>query len=420
MGDAMTTRRVWLACTSFLALALGGGHLARAETTLHALFMSQAGYSESQIREMTAAYTAQHPDVKVDLEFVPYESLHDKIMLSKGSSSGYDVVLFDTIWPAEFATKHVLADVTQRITGDMKSGMLPGTWTTVTYKDHYYGMPWGPDAKYLFYNKTMLQKAGIATPPKTWEEVEKDSQIIKQKGIVQYPLVWSWSQNEAMICDYTTLLSAFGGKFINDDGSPAFQTGGGLKALQYMVDSLKNGTTNPHSTEYLEEDVRRVFSAGKAAFALNWTYMWDMAQNQPKESQVTGEVGVEVAPGAEGVSTLSSVNGAMGLGIPASSKNQDAAWNYIVYLTSEAVEDKYSALSMPTWKASYSNKVVIQGRPELMAAVQAALSQMYPRPTVPNYQQFSAALQQNIQQALLGKATPQAALQAAADSISGD
>jgi multiple sugar transport system substrate-binding protein len=403
-----------------VAFALSGAHAALADTTLHALFMAQAGYSEGQIREMTAAYTAMHPGVKIDLEFVPYESLHDKIMLSKGSSNGYDVVLFDTIWPAEFATKHVLADVTNRITGDMKSGMLPGTWTTVTYKDHYYGMPWGPDSKYLFYNKSMLQKAGIASPPKTWEQVEKDAEIIKQKGIVQYPLVWSWSQNEAMICDYTTLLSAFGGKFINDDGAPAFQTGGGLKALEYMVDSLKNGTTNPHSTEYLEEDVRRVFSAGKAAFALNWTYMWDMAQNQPKESQVTGQVGIEVAPGAEGVSTLSSVNGAMGLGIPAGSKNQDAAWSYIAYLTSEAVEDKYSALSMPTWKASYSNQEVIQGRPELMAAVQAALGQMYPRPTVPNYQQFSAALQQNIQQALLGKVTPQAALQAAADGITGD
>jgi multiple sugar transport system substrate-binding protein len=417
----MMMKVAWLACTSLVALTLGAAQAARAaDTELHALFMAQAGYSEPQIREMTAAYTKMHPEVKVDLEFVPYESLHDKIMLSKGSAHGYDVVLFDTIWPAEFATKHVLADVSDKISPEMKSGILPGTWTTVTYKDHYYGLPWGPDSKYLFYNKDMLAKAGITEIPTTWEAVAKDSAIIKAKGIVQYPIVWSWSQNEAMICDYTTLLAAFGGKFINDDGTPAFQTGGGLKALQYMVDSLKSGISNPHSTEYLEEDARRVFSAGKAAFALNWTYMWDMAQNQSKESQVTGQVGVEVAPGAEGISKFSSVNGAMGLGVPTDSKNRDAAWDYITYLGSEDVENKYAALAMPVWKDSYTVPAVIAGRPALIEAVKTAFTQMYPRPTVANYQQFSAALQTNIQQALLGKVAPQAALQAAADSLNGD
>ncbi len=40
---------------------------------------------------------------KVNLEFVPYEGLRDKTLLAQGSG-GYDVVLFDVIWPAEFAT----------------------------------------------------------------------------------------------------------------------------------------------------------------------------------------------------------------------------------------------------------------------------------------------------------------------------
>ena len=412
-----STRLAWALA---LASTVVATQAARAETTLHALFMAQAGYSEAEIRAMTDAFTKAHPDIKVDLEFVPYEALHDKIMLSKGSAQGYDVVLFDVIWPAEFATKHVLTDVTDRITPAMKDGIIPGAWTTVTYKDHYYGMPWGPDNKFLFYNKDMLTKAGISDVPKTWPEVEKDAEIIKQKGIVDYPLVWSWSQNEAMICDYTILLSAFGGKFVDDAGKPVFQTGGGLKALQFMTDSLKNGTTNPHSTEYLEEDVRRVFSAGKAAFALNWTYMWDQANNSTKESQVTGKVGVVVAPGVDGLSKFSSVNGSMGLGIPADSKSKDAAWSFITYLTSQPVEDQYSANELPMWKASFDNPAVTKGRPELIAAMSTGLTQMFPRPSVPNYQQFSAALQTNIQQALLGKVTPEAALKAAADSLNND
>src|ERR1700679_3121619 len=97
------SRTAWLACTCLVGLAVAGAQHARANTVLHGLFMAQAGYSEADVRKMTAAYTKLHPDVTVDLEFVPYESLHDKIVLSKGSSHGYDVVLFDVIWPAEFA-----------------------------------------------------------------------------------------------------------------------------------------------------------------------------------------------------------------------------------------------------------------------------------------------------------------------------
>ncbi|WP_158805535.1 MULTISPECIES: extracellular solute-binding protein [unclassified Acidisoma] len=415
------SRTAWLACTCLVGLAVAGAQHARANTVLHGLFMAQAGYSEADVRKMTDAYTKLHPDVTVDLEFVPYESLHDKIVLSKGSSHGYDVVLFDVIWPAEFAKKHILMDVTSRVSPAINDGLEPGSWTTVTYQDKRYGLPWLVDSKFLFYNKAIMAKAGITEVPTTWPDVIKDAKIIKDKGILQYPLVWSWSQAEAMICDYTVLMSAYNGSFLTADGAPAFQTGGGLDALNFMVATMKDGTTNPHSTEYLEEDVRRVFSAGQAAFALNWSYMWSLAQYNAKESKVTGQVGVEVSPGVPGRSKISSVNGAMGLGIPTSSTNADAAWDYITYLTSQPVEDAYTADAIPSWKASFQDPKLMDGDEGPMArAMEQAEGQLFPRPFVPNYQQFSAALQQNIQQALLGKVTPKAALQAAADSINGD
>jgi multiple sugar transport system substrate-binding protein len=55
-----------------------------AETTLNALFMAQAAYSEADVRAMTDAFTKANPDVKVNLEFVPYEGLHDKAVLAQG------------------------------------------------------------------------------------------------------------------------------------------------------------------------------------------------------------------------------------------------------------------------------------------------------------------------------------------------
>lgn len=385
-----------------------------AETQINALFMAQAAYSEADVRAMTEAFTKANPDIKVNLEFVPYEGLHDKTVLAQGAGNAYDVVLFDVIWPAEFAANNVLVDVSSKITDEMKSGVLPGAWTTVKYNDKFYGMPWILDTKYLYYNKEILSKAGIANPPKTWDELAADAKIIKDKGILATPIAWSWAQAEAAICDYTTLVSAFGGDFLKD-GKPAFQQGGGLDALKYMVDTYRSGVTNPNSKEFLEEDVRKVFENGDAAFALNWTYMYNMA-NDPKDSKVAGKVGVVPAPGVAGKSEASAVNGSMGLGVTMASKHQDEAWKYIVYMTSQQTQNAYAKLSLPIWASSYADPAVTKGQEELIAAAKVGLAAMYPRPTTPKYQEISVALQQAIQEALLGQSSPEDALKTAADN----
>lgn len=385
-----------------------------AETTLNALFMAQSAYSEADVRAMTDDFTKANPDVKVNLEFVPYEGLHDKTVLAQGSGGGYDVVLFDVIWPAEYAENNVLIDVTSRVTDDMKAGVLPGAWTTVDYNGKHYGMPWILDTKYLFYNKDILAKAGISAPPKTWDELTEQAQIIKDKGLLDTPIVWSWAQAEAVICDYTTLVSANQGEFLKD-GTPAFQTGGGLDALTYMVNSYNAGLTNPNSKEFLEEDVRKVFQNGEAAFALNWTYMYNLA-NDPAESKVAGSVGVVPAPGVAGKTEVSAMNGSMGLGVTTTSQHPDEAWKLVEFLTSQPVQNKYAKLSLPIWASSYDDPAITAGQEELIAAAKVGLAAMYPRPTTAKYQELSVALQQAIQEALLGQATPEEALTAAAEN----
>lgn len=398
------------------ATALSGvaASQAMAETTLNALFMAQAAYSEDDVRAMTADFEAANPDVKVNLEFVPYEGLHDKTVLSQGAGGGYDVVLFDVIWPAEYAANNILVDQTDKITDEMEAGVLPGAWTTVEYQGRRYGMPWILDTKYLYYNKEMLAEVGIDNPPSTWGELAAAAQKIKDAGIAEYPIVWSWAQAEAVICDYTTLLSAYGGDFIKD-GKPVFQNGGGLDALTYMVESYKSGLTNPNSKEFLEEDVRNVFQNGDAAFALNWTYMYNLA-NDPAESSVAGKVGVVAAPGVEGISDVSAVNGSMGLGVTTTSQHPDVAWEYVVYMTSQPVQNAYARLSLPIWASSYSDPIVTSGQEELIAAAEKGLAAMYPRPLTPGYQEMSLALQQGIHEALLGIASPADALAGAAEN----
>jgi len=180
-----------------------------------------------------------------------------------------------------------------------------------------------------------------------------------------------------------------------------------------MVKSIDDGLTNPNSKEYLEEDVRRVFSSGQAAFALNWTYMYNLA-NDPKESKIAGNVGVVPGPGIPGKLEASAVNGSMGLGITAASKHPDEAWKYILGMTSLETQSKYAQLSLPIWSGWYDNPKVDKSQESLIAAAKVGLAAMYPRPTTPKYQELSTAIQQAIQSALLKSAKPEAALTDAA------
>ncbi|WP_202025099.1 extracellular solute-binding protein [Klebsiella quasipneumoniae] len=392
-----------------LAMIVISGSVSAA-TQINALFMTQAAYSENDIRAMTSDFEKQHPDVKVNLEFVPYEALHDKIVAARGAGgNGYDVVLFDAIWPAEFSRFDLLQDVSSRIAADEREKIFPGAMNTVVYQGKTLGMPWILDTKYLYYNKAMLDKAGIKTPPASWQQVMDDAKVLKDKGIVKYPLVWSWSQAEALVCDYTTLVSGFGGSFYQN-GKLDFSTPASLKAVTLMKTSLDQGLSNPASREYLEEDVRKAFSNGDAAFALNWTYMYNMA-NDPKQSKVAGDVGIVPAPG-DTPDKPGAVNGSMGLGIAKASQHPEEAWQYIHYLTSQPVQDKYAKLSLPVWKASYQDPAVAKGQESLIAAADKSLNVMLSRPETADYSRLSNTLQQQLQSVLQGKAAPDVALKA--------
>ncbi|HDK6284864.1 extracellular solute-binding protein [Klebsiella variicola] len=392
-----------------LAMLVISGSVSAA-TQINALFMTQAAYSENDIRAMTSDFEKQHPDVKVNLEFVPYEALHDKIVAARGAGgNGYDVVLFDAIWPAEFSRFDLLQDVSSRIAADEREKIFPGAMNTVVYQGKTLGMPWILDTKYLYYNKAMLDKAGIKTPPASWQQVMDDAKVLKDKGIVKYPLVWSWSQAEALVCDYTTLVSGFGGSFYQN-GKLDFSTPASLKAVTLMKTSLDQRLSNPASREYLEEDVRKAFSNGDAAFALNWTYMYNMA-NDPKQSKVAGDVGIVPAPG-DTPDKPGAVNGSMGLGIAKASQHPEEAWQYIHYLTSQPVQDKYAKLSLPVRKASYQDPAVAKGQESLIAAADKSLNVMLSRPETADYSRLSNTLQQQLQSVLQGKATPDVALKA--------
>ena len=415
-GHRRLSRREFLglgaAGTGLLLLGGCGGGESGGSGTLNALFMKQAAYSDTDVKSMTEQFQKQNPGIKVNLTFVAYEALHDKIVAAAPAGT-YDTVLVDVIWPAEFASKKMIVDITDRFPESERSKIFAGALKTTEYDGRYYGVPWILDTKYFFYNKKMLGEAGVS-PPDTWDGVVEAARAIKSKGVVEYPLIWSWAQAEALICDYTTLLGAYGGKFFDESGEPAFNSGGGLQALEFMRMTLDEKLSNPASTESLEEDVRRIISQGEAAMALNWTYMFALA-NDPNESQVAGQIDIAHTP--KGPAGAPGVNGSMGIAIANGSQNQDAAWKYIQFMTSQKIQNQYAKLSLPIWKSSYDQEEVIQALPQVVPIAKVQLNDMILRPVVTNYNDVSHTLQVEIQQALTGEKSPKQALDDAASAV---
>lgn len=372
--------------------------------TIKALFMKQAGYSEDAINEATDAFIKANPNIKVETTFVPYEVLEQKTLVANG---GYDVLLIDAPWTAKFVKADLIREVTDKVSAADRDDIFAGALSAMQYDNKLYGMPWLNDVKYLFYNKEMLKQAGINAPPETWDELIADSKILKEKKIVDFPIVWSWKQAEALSVDYALVAGSFGGKFI-DNGKPIVNDPNNIEALKFMQQSLKDGISNPSSPEYLEEDVRGVFSSGKAAFALNWTYMFGMA-NDPKESKVVGKVGIAQVPGTAKAGSA-TINGGMGLSIAKNSANPDEAWKYIQYLASKDFQKKHAKDALPIWKSLFADTDVIATNPELINLSKTQYEYLINRPQVPWYGKLSTEMQVAVQEALLGKASPEDAL----------
>ncbi len=392
--------------------------------TIHVLTMDQAGLKPAEIDQIARDFEAQNPDIKVVMEYVGYDFVHDKIVTGMAASPpAYDAAMIDVIWPDEFVKSGYLLDVSDRVTPDMKAGVFPAAWNGVARNGKVYGMPWLMDVKYFMYNKDMLQQAGITAPPKTWEELVAQAKVIKQKGLAEYPITWSWNQKEGVTCDFAVLLFGNGGSFVDANGKPAFNNEKGVQALTWMKQTIDEGLSNPNAISSDENAVRDNFVAGKSAFAVNWLFQYSDS-NDASKSQIVGKAALSPMPvfdaGAKAGVKGSSVDGSSAFGVMATTPYPDQVWKFLSYLASKEVQTKYSAEMLPVWQSAFQGDDLTQllaANPTNSVTVPAFVAQ-FPyaneRPTVPYYNEASAALQLAIQEALTGVKSPQQALDEAA------
>jgi len=392
--------------------------------TIHVLTQDQAGMKPAEIDQIARDFEAKNPDIKVVMEYLGYDYIHDKITTGMAAKPpAYDASMIDVIWPDEFIKAGYLLDVTDRITPEMRAGIFPSAWNGVTRNGRVYGMPWLMDTKYFMYNKDMLQKAGFTDPPKTWEELVEQAKVIKQKGLVEFPIIWSWPQLEGAVCDFTVLLYGNGGSFLDASGKPAFNNEKGVQVLTWMKQTLDDGLSNPSSVSSDENAVRDTFIAGKSAFAVNWLFQYSDS-NDASKSQIVGQASFAPMPvfkaGADAGIKGSSVDGSSSFAIMATTPYPDQTWKFLTYLTSNEVQTKFSAEMLPVWQSDFQgdNLKTLEAATATNPVTVPAFLGQFPyaneRPTVSYYNEASKALQLAIQEALTGVKSPKQALDDAA------
>jgi multiple sugar transport system substrate-binding protein len=161
-----------------------------------------------------------------------------------------------------------LDDVAQTL-GLQEADFAPTVWQAGIYNESRYGIPLDVHPLGFYYNKTVMEQAGLdpEKPPTNDEEYQQALEEMKAKGIQGYwmsPFVFTG----ALV--FQSLLWQFGGELYNADATQAtFNSEAGVNALTWMADMVRNG----YSPKNVGQDADSIaFQNDKNAFI--WTGIW--------------------------------------------------------------------------------------------------------------------------------------------------
>jgi multiple sugar transport system substrate-binding protein len=326
------------------------------------------------------------------------------IQRQQAKSDDCDVFSSDVIWTAEFAGQKWLYDLTPYV-NQSRSKFIGAPLETVHYGGKYWGVPFASDAAFIYYRTDQ----GGGSPPSTWQQVYSQA---KSKG----GLVYQGAPYEGLTCDYLELAFAAGGTVLSDDGKKStINSPQNIKALQLMVDGIKNGAAPKAVTTYMEPQTDQAWVSGRYGYMRNWTYAY--AADNKSDSKLQGKYKVAPLPTFEGGGKAGILGGHNSV-ISVYTKNPGLALKFADFSASEQWQKisllKFSLAAVVP--GVYSDPDVTKAIPYAKELLQA-LSQAKARPVSPVYPQISQAIYKNVNDALAGRSSPADALKKADSQI---
>ena len=160
---------------------------------------------KSTFQSIADAYTAAHPNVKINITVLENEAFKTKLATSIQSGQVPD--LFQS-WGGGIMAAQVDAGALKDVTSDIaswKDTINPGALSIYAYKGVQYGVPWDMGMIGVWYNKKLFAQAGISAPPATWDEYLADVGKLKTAGIVPLAIAGKDEWPSMHIWTYLTL-----------------------------------------------------------------------------------------------------------------------------------------------------------------------------------------------------------------------
>lgn len=394
-----------------LGLAALGSFALRAEakTELRVVVAYYSAATEGVFAGMAKDFETKHPDVDVKLEVVQWDNLQQRLTTDIAGGTAPDLAIIGTRWLVDFVKNDIAEPLDSYITPDFKARFIESFLGPSTINGKVYALPVAASARAMYYNKDLLNKAGVAEPPSDWTTLVADAEKVKALGGNLYGFALQGKEIETDAYWYYALWTQ-GGDIISG-GKSGVAGPSAIRAATLYRTMIDRGLTEPDPTGYNRQDIERLFMQGRVAMLLTGPWLRGQIKTQaPNLNYAIAPIPAGTAKATYGVTDS--------LMLFKTSRQKKLAWQF---LTETAYDLK--------WRTDFTLKEgflpvlkAVAGLPQFvddpqMKAFTALLAYAHFAPPVPNWEQIADTTIRALQQIYTGQAGPEAAMQQAALAI---
>ncbi|MEU6348639.1 extracellular solute-binding protein [Streptomyces sp. NPDC047072] len=252
---------------------------------------SSANSSQKYWDKLVEEYEAAHPGVRIDVSVYSWTDVDRKVQELVDAGKAPDMAQIGAY--ADYADKGLLYKADDLIGIQEQADFVAQLASAGRVDGIQYGMPFAASARLLFYNKTLFADAGL-TPPKTWEQLAADAEVLKERGVT-YPYALPLGPEEAQAETMQWLLSG-GGNYVDSVGTYDIDSAENVATFTWLKDDLVGkGLTGPVAPGKLNRAAAfRAFADGDVG----------MLNGHPSLMKIAAAKGVKFGmvpmPGADG------------------------------------------------------------------------------------------------------------------------
>lgn len=368
------------------------------EITFWHYFTSANG---ENLQKFVDEYNKLQNDVKIKVEFLPRNELLKQLTIGLVSGQLPDMVFVDNPDHASFSAMGLFADITNKVNAWKDGKFLEGTINSAKYNGRIYGLPHASNTLALYYDKDMLQEAGVK-PPKTWEELKVAAAKLtkgNRKGLAFSAI----KSEEGTFQMLPFFLSA--GANINKLNSPE-----GIKALTFVTDLVNKGYVSKEVLNWVQSDVEKQFVSGNAAMIINGPWI----KPNLEKNAVGKNWGVTKIPADK---VYASTLGGENIAIISKSKYIDESWEFLKWFLAKENNIKFCKAVGRFSPRSDVSPEEVWADDQIMKVFADQMQYAQPRGPHPKWPEISDAIINAVQESITGVKKPAEALATAQSKI---